>query len=120
MRHPVRRLAGAPALLLCSVLFLAPAAALADHDHHRRDMHHHKHASFHPNPWLEVHTGWRFGPRWQDRHHARASSYYCERCHYGFQRRRAFYRHLHHAHAVPFVRLPFVLVHTHLGWVFGS
>ena len=120
MKHPIRRLTGIPALLLGSALFLAPAAALGDHDDYRRREHRHKHGSFHQNPWLEIHTGWRFGPALRHRQHARASSYYCARCHHGFHRRRAFYRHLHHEHAVPFARLPFVLVHTHLGWVFGG
>jgi uncharacterized C2H2 Zn-finger protein len=121
MKHPIRRLTGIPAAIFCTFLFLAPAAALADHDRHRGHDDRGRHASFHHEPRLEIHTGWRFGPRFvRHRQHARATSYYCERCHHGFRRRRAFHRHLHHAHAVPFARLPFVLVHTSFGWVFGG
>jgi hypothetical protein len=122
MRHPVRRLAGLPALLLGSALFLAPGAALADHDdHRRRGEDRHRLGSFHESRGLKLYRGWRFSPRVvRHRHHARAASYYCARCHHGFHRQRAFHRHLHRDHAVPFARLPFVIVHTSFGWVFGG
>jgi hypothetical protein len=121
MTHPIRRLAGFPAAILCTFLFLAPAAAQADHDRHRGRDHARRHTSLHHQPRFEVHTAWRFGPRLarHHRHHVRPA-YYCERCHHGFHRRRAFYRHVHHAHDVPFARLPFVLVHTSFGWLFGG
>ena len=118
MRHPVRRLAAASAALLGAVLMMAPAAAQADHQHHRH-RHHHERGAIHVRPWLDVHAGWRHLPRLARHPRAHRASFYCERCHHGFERRRAFHRHLHHAHGIPFARLPFVVVHTHFGWVFG-
>ncbi len=44
--------------------------------------------------------------------------YYCAPCRHAFRSRHTFHDHLHDHHHVPLWRLPFVIVHSALGWVF--
>ena len=52
------------------------------------------------------------------RSHRQQRGYYCEPCGHRFHARDHFHRHLLHDHHVPLWRLPFVIVHSAVGWVF--
>lgn len=114
-RRPSRaRRPGAAAATLLGALLLLPALpgeTQAEHRHRELRAHHHatEGAASHGSP----HRSWR-----RARHHREHRAYYCARCHHGFHRRQRFFEHLRHAHHVPWSRLPFVVVHTWLGWIF--
>ena len=48
----------------------------------------------------------------------RRERFRCEPCGHGFHSRHKFHRHLSHQHRIPFWALPFVVVHSTIGWVF--
>ena len=65
--------------------------------------------------------------RYEGRHYGRGyghgydrypDSYYCKPCGHRFHSRRKFHDHLHHHHHIPLWKLPFVIIHTTLGWIF--
>ena len=44
--------------------------------------------------------------------------YTCGPCNHRFTSRHEFHRHLHHKHRIPLWKLPFVIVHSAVGWIF--
>lgn len=50
--------------------------------------------------------------------HVRRTAYACAPCRHRYRDYGAFTRHLHHHHHVPFWRMPFVIVHAAVGWIF--
>jgi len=84
-----------------------------DHRHGRHGKHGHGPA-FRP-------PGYDHRPAHSFRHaaaHRHASTYYCKPCNNRFKNRSGLHAHLSGHHHIPPWRLPFVVVHNTLGWVF--
>ncbi len=86
-----------------------------DHDRHDRHVRSHRHRYDRGHLHRRHH-----GPP----AHARVvrvhdhGKYYCKPCRHYFKKRHAFHDHLHDHHHVPLWRLPFVIVHSAIGWIF--
>lgn len=135
LRSPLARLSTA-LLGAAALAVMAPSAGEArdwdDHrgGHYRRADHpqmwHRKH---HSHPRHHGHHGHSYGRPYCDyRGHGdyeehyvvrRPAHYYCDPCGHGYRSRRALYDHVHHHHHVPYVRIPSLVVHVGLDWVFG-
>ncbi len=97
---------------------LAPSTAFARDRHHNRHPRHHN--------WYDSH-GYQYG------HHSRYGGarvyqyyradyrqerYYCAPCNHYFDSRPNFHSHLNQRHHIPLWKIPFVIVHSTLGWIF--
>ena len=120
---------------LGALLWVLPAGAQGDRDRaHRYDKYdrHHRHEARHVRE-RRPRAGDYCVPRgsrrayerafWRlanTRHHAaqHRAEYRCEPCSKRFSKRSGFHRHLTSHHHVPTWRLPFVVVHHALGWIF--
>jgi len=121
LRHPIaRRLGGALTIAAALAALAAPAAAGHFYHGYRAPL-----ASAHYAPPPYGYTRYAYPPYaytpplYAAAPYAHAAVVYrCAPCGHVFHSHASFYHHIHHYHHVALWEIPFLIVHTTIGWIF--